>query len=627
MARNKRVRSFSREEKNGHNSRTSLVILLLLNTALSTVIGTGFLRYGGDKGPLEILQFVANFIALNLAVSLIALIIGLPLGRLRKYAWITLFSLLQVFLFADLKVYELFRFHINSLVWNMVMTEGVSDSVIVGTSTYLYSLTAIAVIFFIEWVFVHFSSRASGALGPRVKAAVVIIFVLSIVADKMVFAFGELYNIQPITRAERLYPLYQPLNAERTLSRLFHIKVNEEERLRAAPPGHGNLLKYPKEPLVRVNDKKKLPNIVLIAVEGFRFDMLSPDVTPNLWKFGRENVVFEDHYSGGNGSRAGVFSLLYGLQASYWHDFLIERKSPVLIDSLMSLGYRFKVLSATRLTFPEFRKTAFVRIPGDIEDELQAKDGADRDRVLVERFIDFVSRGDASRPFFSFMFFNASHQPYVYPKAFEKFTPVAAREINYVDEVKAANAALLKNRYKNALHYDDSLFERIFTALRDRGMLDNTIVIITGDHGEEFFEQGYFGHTSSFDDYETKTVFVVHMPGNRYKGMEVHKLTSHLDVVPTIMKTLGYTNDPSDYSDGIPLFDARKHSYVFSAGWDRLCMIDKNVKVVFGTQTYRSLFEVLDSRTYKPEPDSDRVLKAKKAEISDVLTRMSAFYK
>jgi membrane-anchored protein YejM (alkaline phosphatase superfamily) len=293
----------------------------------------------------------------------------------------------------------------------------------------------------------------------------------------------------------------------------------------------------------------------------------------------------------------------------------------------MSLGYRFKVLSATRLTFPEFRKTAFVRIPGDIEDELQAKDGADRDRVLVERFIDFVSRGDTSRPFFSFMFFNASHQPYVYPKALEKFKPAAPPEINYVGEVKVANAALLRNRYKNALYYDDSLFGRIFSALRQRGMLDNTIVIITGDHGEEFFEQGYFGHTSSFDDYQTKTVFVVHMPGNRYKGMEVHKLTSHLDVVPTIMKTLGYTNDPSDYSDGIPLFDARKHSYVFSAGWDRLCMIDKNVKVVFGTQTYRSLFEVLDAKTYKPEPDYDRILKAKKAEISDVLRRMSAFYK
>ncbi|MEJ2697082.1 MAG: sulfatase-like hydrolase/transferase [Candidatus Sulfobium sp.] len=627
MGRNKSVETVPREAKNDRNSPASLVILLLLNTGLSVAIGTGFLRYGGDKGPLEILQFAANFIALNLAVSLIALIIGLPFGRWKKYAWLALFGLLQVFLFADLKVYELFRFHINSLVWNMVTTEGVSDSVIVGTSTYLYAVTAIAVIFFIEWLLVYFSSRASGAFGTRLKVAVIIIFGLSIVADKMVFAFGELYNIQPITRAERLYPLYQPLNAERTLSRLLHIKVSEQERLRSAPQGHGNLLHYPKKPLVRVGDKRDLPNVVLIAVEGFRFDMLNPSVTPNLWKFGRENVIFTDHYSGGNGSRAGVFSLLYGLQASYWHDFLIERRSPVLIDSLMSLGYRFKILSATRLTFPEFRKTAFVKIPEDIEDELQAKGGAGRDRVLAERFIDFISKGDASRPFFSFMFFNASHQPYAYPKVFEKFTPAAPPEINYVGEVKKANAALLRNRYKNALHYDDSLFGRIFSALREKGVLDNTIVIVTGDHGEEFFEQGYFGHTSSFDDYETKTAFVVHMPGDRYKGMEVRKLTSHLDVVPTIMKALGYTNDPSDYADGIPLFDEREHPYVFSAGWDRLCMIDKNVKVVFGTQTYRGTFDVLDSRTYKPEPDADRILKAKKGEISDVLRRMSAFYK
>jgi membrane-anchored protein YejM (alkaline phosphatase superfamily) len=115
------------------------------------------------------------------------------------------------------------------------------------------------------------------------------------------------------------------------------------------------------------------------------------------------------------------------------------------------------------------------------------------------------------------------------------------------------------------------------------------------------------------------------MPG--FKPREVDKLTSHLDFAPTIMKELGYSNPPSDYSQGIPLFDTEGHSYVFSAGWDRICMIDKDVKIVFSTESYRTLLDVFQAGTYKLCPDPDRILKEKRNKISDVLRKMSEFYR
>jgi uncharacterized protein len=601
----------------------SLLPLALLNAALSMFIAYPLLSYGGNAGPIEIFQFSSHFLALNLAICFVLFIASFPFRPILKYLGFICYSLLQILLFIDVRVYELFHFHVNPLVWNTITTEDFSDSVILGHSTLLSFFLRAALIFLAEIVFIKASIKARGIFEKRLKIAVVLICLLIIAADKVIYAFGNAYNTPSVTRASRLYPLYQPLKADKIIRGLFKLQIKEEDELK--PSSKASLLNYPKNPLVIKKDRPfAYPNIVMIVVEGLRYDMLDPETMPNLWKFSRENITFKNHYSGGNGSRAGVFSLLYGLQGTYWHSFLIERKSPVLIDSLLSLNYNFKVLSATGLNYPEFRKTAFVRIQGSIDDKHSAK-GSKRDRIMTAKFFEFLSGSDSARPFFSFLFFNASHQPYDYPKSFEKFTPVSGKEINYAKEMNAANIGPLKNRYKNSLYFDDCLFGMIFSTLRQKDLLKNTIVIITGDHGEEFYEQGSFGHTSSFDDYQTKVVFVMHMPG--MKKTEINVLTSHLDVVPTLMKELGYANPVSDYSQGVPLLDRAKHPYVFAAGWDRLCLIDENVKIVFGTETYRNLFEVLKSNDYKPVPEPERILKQKKDRMLDVLTKMSEFYR
>lgn len=610
-----------KKEKKG--KPISLLSLALLNTALSIFISYSLFRHGGATGFLESFQFVSHCLALNLVVCLVLLIMSFLFRRVLTYLGFIVYGLFQILLFVDVRVYDLFRFHINSLVWNEIVTEGFSDSVIIGKSTFLYFFLTAALIFLLEGVFVYASVRVSRILRGKARIALLAVCLLTVVGDKVIYAFGGVYNVQPIMRASMLYPLYQPVHAERTLARLFHIKVKREDELKMS--SHGSLLNYPKRPLVMQDRKPRRPNIVIIAVEGFRYDMLDPEITPNLWKFASGNIIFRNHFSGGNGTRAGVFSLFYGLQGTYWHSFLLEKKSPVLIDSLRALGYEFKILSATQLSFPEFRKTVFIRVEDAIDDHMPATHSPGRDKIMTDKFIDFVSKRNPSRPFFSYMFFNSSHQPYSYPDDFEKFKPVSGTEINYAEEINASNVGPVKNRYKNALYYDDSLFGRIFDSLREKNLLKNTIVIITGDHGEEFYEQGYFGHTSSFDDYETKVVFVMHMPG--VKEREVDKLTSHLDFVPTVMKALGYANPPSDYSQGIPLLDAEKHSYVFSAGWDRICMIDEDVKIVFSTESYSTFLDVLQAGTYKPFPDPDRMLKDKRNKISDVFRKMSEFYR
>lgn len=107
------------------------------------------------------------------------------------------------------------------------------------------------------------------------------------------------------------------------------------------------------------------------------------------------------------------------------------------------------------------------------------------------------------------------------------------------------------NLYRNTVYQDDILLGKVFETLKKQGLMDNTIVIVSGDHSQEFNEnhRNYWGHNSNFSTYQLGVPMIWHIP-----GMQAHKYThrtTHYDMVPTLMKDyLGVKNNPSDYSMG-----------------------------------------------------------------------------
>ena len=112
------------------------------------------------------------------------------------------------------------------------------------------------------------------------------------------------------------------------------------------------------------------------------------------------------------------------------------------------------------------------------------------------------------------------------------------------------------NLYRNTCYQDDILLGKIFETLKKQGLMDNTIVIISGDHSQEFNEnhRNYWGHNSNFSAHQIGVPMIWHIP-----GQQAHKYThrtTHYDVVPTLMKEyLGVKNNPSDYSMGKMMTD------------------------------------------------------------------------
>ncbi|MBI5074840.1 MAG: sulfatase-like hydrolase/transferase [Nitrospirae bacterium] len=616
----------------------SLFPVVAANTVLSMGISYPLFAFGAKNSTLfglaaGLVSFAGHYFLLNLAAGMIILLLTSFLPRKIMLALrIVLFALLQTLLLVDTKLYSIFRYHANSLVLNVITTEGVRDSVVLGSGTIAMLVLWIAVILSAEFITNVYVAGYYRTMAPvmlaraiRISRAAFIVGLLFVAADKGLYAYGDLYNITGITGNAKLYPLYQPLTIRKFASRVLHMQVNREEGFAFSPSATS--LNYPrKQPVFDPGSGHKY-NIVIIVLDGLRFDMLDAGVMPNLSAFANENIVYAEHYSGGNGTRFGMFSLLYGIHGSYWHTFLAQRRSPVLLDTLQDRGYDFTILSSTRLSFPEFRKTAFIRIPDHIKDTYKAETAIpERDELLTRDFEDYLGSRDLQRPFFAFLYYNSSHEPFVFPDEFTRFSPVIRGEINYFSDMERSKVPLLRNMYKNAVFYEDHLLGKVIRSLKEKRLLDNTIVVVTGDHGEEFFENGFWGHTSSFDDYQLKTAFVMHYPGIGRRT--VQRITSHHDLVPTLMESLGCVSPPGEYSHGFSLLRDESHAYITAANWDTAVMIDKEVKIVYSTEMYNmGSFTVHAKGDYAVVSAPAELLRQKNAQLLDVLVRMSEFYK
>jgi len=197
------------------------------------------------------------------------------------------------------------------------------------------------------------------------------------------------------------------------------------------------------------------------------------------------------------------------------------------------------------------------------------------DRLLTDRVLEAFSMRPSREPTFDVIFLTSSHSPYKYPQSHKRFEPVPLVEGAYAVN-KQIDPNPFRNDYRNSLAYVDDLVGEIIAALRKTNKFDDTWLVITGDHAEEFNESGLglWGHGSSFSKWQTATPLVLKVPHSALSGV-VESPTFHQDVAPTLIRhALGCTNSLRDYSNGVSLISeipASRHaviaSYVSHAYW------------------------------------------------------------
>jgi membrane-anchored protein YejM (alkaline phosphatase superfamily) len=388
------------------------------------------------------------------------------------------------------------------------------------------------------------------------------------------YAGYEAFNNDQVVTSTNSVPFFQPVSARHFFQSLgFDIKHDKQFQLKGK-------LNYPLNPL-NIKTPAKPYNIIWLTAESWRADTLNDHIMPATWKFAEGANRFTQNYSGGNGTRMGVFSMFTGLPGNYWFPFLDENRGTAFIDVLQQEQYQIHIYTSALFSYPEFSKTLFSKLQKNQMQELQptGKLGWENDRQNVTDLLNFIDTRDKSKPFFTFMFFESPHARYYFPPESVIAKPYND-DINYASLDKKTlrrDIVPIKNRYINAVHHLDSQFDRVFKYLDEHNLRDNTIVILLGDHGEEFMEHGFWVHNSTFVDEQVRTPLIIWQPGQTAK---VHdKLTSHMDIIPTVMPLLGVQNPVSDYALGYNLMGKETRPYTYISDWSRITYKDNDKKI------------------------------------------------
>jgi membrane-anchored protein YejM (alkaline phosphatase superfamily) len=575
---------------------------LLISAGLLFLHAHGFLSYGN---PIEgfIAVFFAN-VALLSQISVVCLIfalgyflIGLVTQRkpiLMSYAAL-FFTFVHLFIFVDRRIFALYRFHANSLILNVLLTPGGDEAVHINAGEFVAAVLGTVLCFLIHYFLFRHLDRREQKISPKTlrysKGTLIIGFACLNLVDRGLYAYADIRNHMEILSATRRIPFYQPFTIKKFAEKQLGVKTAKSPNM-IAGVARSSGLNYPIGKIDTSKTSSVRPNVLWVMIDSWRFDAFSPVTSPRVKEFSEKALVFNNHYSGGNNTRIGVFSMFYGLPGSYWGPVLTARRAPFLLTRAVELGYEVKPYSATSLTFPEFRHTVFTDFNDVIEDQFAGKGQSGRDRDMTNAFSSFVTSRDKSRPFFATLLYDSSHSVYDYPAEREVFKP-STRKLYYATESDKNSIELVKNRYKNAVRYVDDLVHEILSTLKANRLLENTVVIITGDHGEEFYDHGFWGHFSAFTPEQLQVPLILYVPGVAAQNRE--DLTSHLDLPATVLGLIGDKTDPSHYSLGSNLLAPSQRKFRVSCGWDTCAMVDKNGSVVFGIESYNaSQFDVMD---------------------------------
>ena len=581
-----------------------------INLFLTTLLFLAFLLHNAEYTFLNFTLTTLGLIS-SAAILYIVLYLLLIVFSFSKHFILYLsalfFTLIDIGLIVDFFIYKLFHFHINAMVLNILTSPDAMDSIQTGIAPVLLFILLIASIIWFQYYAIQklhkLDTPFKTDLNRRLNKMILLPLVLIILIEKVSFGFATLFSKNEFISTFKVIPLYQPLTFNRIAARHFGFKAEKQAKYSIKTKAD---LNYPLK-AIELDQTNPTFNIFILANDSVKYDILNQEIAPNIMDFSKDALIFNHHYSGGNSTRFGIFSLIYGLNSTYWFSFLNSNQKPLFFDVLQKRNYDISIISSTNTNWPEFRKTCYVNVQESIEDKFKGEPWK-KDEQSTECFLSHIDTASKEKPMFTFIFLDAPHG-YSYPEETNKYYAPKG-EINYlaVSEDSQELKTTVK-RYKNAIYYNDILFGKMIQKLKEKDLYDNALIIYTSDHGQEFFEQGNFGHNTAFSQGQIHIPLMIKLPKSLAHSNLAEKindsLTSHQDIVPSILHLLGVKNDPSDYSNGKNFFSNTFHrDYIFSANWNNNAIVTPKVISVFSNLPNKIFNnEIRDAKTYKKLTD------------------------
>lgn len=567
----------------------SYAYFIMANAVMAMLIACRYFAFLPEF-PSDLLGFGFLVSSLFSHMTLLTVILGivliplLLLPALPRRLLISSFAALGLIaLLIDTMVYAQYRFHINTVMLELVMSGQV---VSFPLSTWLMTFLGISLLWALQYALLVWFEKGiplpKWKLGKKYAYLTLITLLLS--HGIHIWAAANLY--QPVTVTKRYLPLFQPTTSTKTMKKYGWVNEEALEKQKAMSLERKSDINYPITP-IQANTIEKPINIVFIVIDSWRADTFNADNTPNMWQYAQQGKIFENHLSTGNCTRTGIFGMFYAIPGTYWHGILVNKQSPVFIDRLQVMNYQLGIFAAAKLTNPEFDRTVFSKVP-NLRVETEGNSSIELDQNITKEWSTWYNKQDKNKPTFSFLFYDSPHG-YEFPKDYPHQYQPMLKEVNYLELSNKTDRNLMLNRYKTSVHYVDSLVKKVLDQIQASGEADHTLVVITGDHGQEVNDnkENFWGHNGNYTDAQVKVPLAIIGPKvltSKMMEWSGNTYTSHQDLVPTIMKNyLGVNNQIKDYSVGEDLMGPMvKRDWILASNYSSYAVITPKTIVEVG---------------------------------------------
>lgn len=297
------------------------------------------------------------------------------------------------------------------------------------------------------------------------------------------------------------------------------------------------------------------PNIVLISIDTLRVDHLGVygykrDTTPNIDELAEKGILFENAVSQAPWtlpSMASMHTSLYPIEHGAFSKSLKLRDNTVMLAEYMKNNYYKTIAVVTNILLTD--KYGFSQ-GFDIYNQTIKNNVSSN--LITERAIEYVSKNRENK-FFLWLHYLDPHGMYRDHSEFEYSSNYSGFPVGFKAGPNTLNSITgsindqalqyVIDLYDEEISFTDKHIGRLIDYLDKIGLSENTIIILTSDHGEEFMERKRFGHGKSLYQELIHVPLIIYDPtGLKYESKRVKSNVEVRDIPKTILDLCGIKN-------------------------------------------------------------------------------------
>jgi arylsulfatase A-like enzyme len=384
------------------------------------------------------------------------------------------------------------------------------------------------------------------------------------------------------------------------------------------------------------------PNIVWIVMDTVRADRVSAgrngrDTTPNLRRLAKEATVYSNAIAASNYTLPSHASMLTGLYPSlhgaHYREALpagspLDERFTTVAEVLASRGYTTAAVAANYAYlhgslglvqgfqyYEAPRNAAFlgaaypyavrnllrpllsIWVPTDWDLELPYRRAEDINRRVFQIL---EERGGSDAPLFLFVNYLDAHWPYAPLPPFDKQFAAGCKPLGWYEyvaledavlrmerSIEPKEAACLSAQYEGEIAYLDSQLGHLFERLKQLGIYDETLLVVTSDHGEAFGRRNLLSHGVSVYQDQIHVPLIIRYPGQR-KGAAIDDYVSLVDLMPTALDAAGQPVPQGLAGRSLIRLDPGAIRHILSESFPRPFFVDRYARF---RRAERALFE------------------------------------